>query len=153
MVTLTEIADDAVLTTDEEQSDSDDDSSSSSVSSVTSSLEDETLFERLEALKDIIPYHRRQLIAHRVDQAASTGMRVLKFVGNIGWILVTSAVLVIVPLAVEMERDAQQKQWEKEMRMQQQSLEGSSAGVSTGGAGPGMSGIPGYGKAGVPAGF
>jgi import receptor subunit TOM22 len=99
-------------------------SSSSSYSSVSDLSDDdsETLYERLAALKDMIPADRRRAISTRLSRVYNTCKSITKTVGSLTWIVATSSLLIFVPLAVEMEKESQQRQWEKEMRLQQASM-------------------------------
>ncbi|KAJ1677544.1 mitochondrial import receptor subunit Tom22, partial [Spiromyces aspiralis] len=78
---------------------------------------DETLSERIAALKDVIPAHHRNSIynfSRRVYDLGSTGMQLA---GKLTWVLTTSALLVVFPLALETDREQMLVQWEKEQKM------------------------------------
>jgi len=96
-------------------------SSSSSLSSVSSELEaDESLFDRLAALVDIVPPTTRHAISQRVQTSASFLKRGGKLAGNLVWILTTSALLVALPLALVLEDEAKIVAQEREFLEQQQ---------------------------------
>ncbi|KAF8917055.1 mitochondrial outer membrane translocase complex, subunit Tom22 [Mucidula mucida] len=96
-------------------------SSSESLSSVSSELSaDETLLERIAALVDIVPPTTRHSIVSRVSKTASFVKKTSKVVGNIVWIVTTSALLVALPLALSLEDEAKIVTQEKEMLEQQQ---------------------------------
>ncbi|KAG6850268.1 hypothetical protein H0H93_015525 [Arthromyces matolae] len=96
-------------------------SSSASLSSVSSELSaDESFFDRVAALVDIVPPTTRHTIASRISSTASFIKRGGKLAGNIVWVLTTSALLVALPLALSLEDEAKIVQQEKEMMEQQQ---------------------------------
>ncbi|KAF8631795.1 hypothetical protein AX17_005010 [Amanita inopinata Kibby_2008] len=96
-------------------------SSSVSLSSIDSALSaDESLLDRIAALKDIIPPTTRHNISSRVSQTASWFKRGGKVAGNIVWVVTTSALLVALPLALSLEDEAKIVAQEKEMIEQQQ---------------------------------
>jgi len=96
-------------------------SSSASLSSVSSELShDETLYDRIAALVDIVPPTTRHTISSRLSKATSFITRGGKLVGNIVWIVTTSALLVGLPLALSLEDEAKIVAQEQEMLAQQQ---------------------------------
>ncbi|KAG6890788.1 hypothetical protein C0995_003218 [Termitomyces sp. Mi166 len=96
-------------------------SSSASLSSVSSELSvDETFFDRIAALVDIVPPSTRHSISSRVSKTASVIKRGGKVVGNIVWVVTTSALLVALPLALVLDDEAKLVAQEKEMMEQQQ---------------------------------
>lgn len=102
-------------------SDSSRTSSNASLSSVSSELSaNETLFDRMAALVDIVPPTTRHSISSRISKTASFVKRGTKIVGNIVWVVTTSALLVALPLALSLEDEAKIVAQEKEMMEQQQ---------------------------------
>jgi import receptor subunit TOM22 len=96
-------------------------SSSVSLSSVESDASvDETLFDRILALKDIVPPTTRHTISSRISKTASIFKRGSKLVGNVIWVLTTSTLLVGLPLALILEDESKAVAQEKEMLEQQQ---------------------------------
>ena len=96
-------------------------SSSVSLSSVGSEPDgEESFYERLAALVDIVPPTTRQTISSRVSKTASFFKSGGKLVGNLVWIVTTSALLVGLPLALSLEDEAKIVAQEKEMLAQQQ---------------------------------
>ncbi|KAJ3747375.1 mitochondrial outer membrane translocase complex, subunit Tom22 [Lentinula detonsa] len=90
-------------------------SSSESLSSVDSEIaNDETIFDRLAALVDIVPPTTRHKITSRIASTGSFFKTTGKVVGNIVWIVTTSALLVGLPLAVSLEDEAKLVAQEKE---------------------------------------
>jgi import receptor subunit TOM22 len=96
-------------------------SSSESLSSISSELStDETIFDRLAALVDIVPPSTRHSISSKISKTAAFIQRGGKIVGNIVWVVTTSALLVGLPLALSLEDEAKIVAQEKEMLAQQQ---------------------------------
>jgi import receptor subunit TOM22 len=96
-------------------------SSSASLSSVSSELShDETFYDRITALVDIVPPTTRHSISSRFSKATSFIKRGGKLAGNIVWIVTTSALLVGLPLALSLEDEAKIVAQEQEMLAQQQ---------------------------------
>ncbi|KAG6336062.1 hypothetical protein ID866_3035 [Astraeus odoratus] len=96
-------------------------SSTESLSSVSSELSaDETLYDRLTALVDIVPPTTRHNIASRASKTASFIKKTGKVVGNVVWIVTTSALLIGLPLALSLEDEAKIVAQEKEFMAQQQ---------------------------------
>jgi mitochondrial import receptor subunit TOM22 len=96
-------------------------SSSISISSVDSdSPVDESLFDRISALKDIVPPTTRHSIVSKVSKTASFVKRTTKFAGNVIWVVTTSALLIGLPLALILEDEAKVVAQENEMLAQQQ---------------------------------
>ncbi|KAI0755266.1 mitochondrial outer membrane translocase complex, subunit Tom22 [Daedaleopsis nitida] len=101
-------------------------SSSVSLSSVGSELDgEESFYERIVALADIIP---RPPLGKTAGAVKTTG----KVVGNLVWILTTSALLIGLPLALVLEDEAKIVQQEKEMLAQQQGAQQSKPPVPPG---------------------
>jgi import receptor subunit TOM22 len=88
---------------------------------------DETLLARLAALVDIVPPTTRQKLAARAETAASVVKRGGRLVGNLVWIVTTSALLVGLPLALSLEDEAKIVAQEKELAAQQQGAQQASA--------------------------
>ena len=121
--------------------------SDSSVSSSGSVLE-ESFYERMSALIDIIPPTTRINMRDRVLTTWRRASTVWGWMTYTAWVLSTSALMVGVPLAIQMEREVATRQWEQDM--QKQNPQASSGGASgyTGGLGP-----PALSSTGIPAGF
>jgi len=83
-------------------------------------VENESLVDRIVALVDIIPPQTRHEISTRVGSVVKTVQRTGKVVGNIVWILTTSALLVGIPLALVLEDEQKMAQQEREFQAQQQ---------------------------------
>lgn len=105
-------------------SDSSRSSSSVSLSSVDSTGSvDESFFDRVVALKDIVSPTTRHNISTRVAQTASVVKRGGKLIGNIIWVLTTSTLLIGLPLALIIEDESKAEAQEKEMLEQQQGVQ------------------------------
>ena len=96
-------------------------SSSVSVSTISSEpLEAESLYDRLTALVDIVPPETRYSISSRFSRARSVVKTGAKIVGNVVWIVTTSALLVGLPLVLILEDEAKIVNEEKSVLAQQQ---------------------------------
>lgn len=81
--------------------------------------EEETLTDRLLALRDIIPPTTRSYIASKVDATTSWVKSGLMFSGKTLWVVSTSALLLGVPWALAFAEEQQMVEMEKEMRMRE----------------------------------
>ncbi|THH27037.1 hypothetical protein EUX98_g7154 [Antrodiella citrinella] len=96
-------------------------SSSLSLSSVGSEPNgEESFYDRLSALVDIVPPTTRHSISTKIANTASFLSTSGKLVGNLVWIITTSALLVGLPLAMSLEDEAKVVAQEQEMLAQQQ---------------------------------
>ncbi|KAF9481190.1 hypothetical protein BDN70DRAFT_876662 [Pholiota conissans] len=99
-------------------------SSSVSLDSIDSTASaDESFFDRIAALKDIVPPTTRHNISTRVAQTASFVKRGGKLFGNIIWVVTTSTLLIGLPLALIVEDETKAEAQEKEMLEQQQGVQ------------------------------
>ncbi|OJJ49809.1 hypothetical protein ASPZODRAFT_128338 [Penicilliopsis zonata CBS 506.65] len=80
-------------------------------------LETETLYERIAALKDIIPPSARRQVNSSVSTVTSFAKSSLSFSGKALWILSTSAFLLGVPWALAYAEEEQYIQMEREQGM------------------------------------
>jgi import receptor subunit TOM22 len=96
--------------------------STDSLSSVASdvSAAEETFFDRVAALVDIVPPTTRHSISSKISKTASFIKKGSKIAGNVVWVVTTSALLVALPLALSLEDEAKIVAQEKEMLEQQQ---------------------------------
>ena len=81
--------------------------------------EEETLTDRLLALRDIIPPTTRSYIAGKVDTTTSWFKFGLVFSGKTLWVVSTSALLLGVPWALAFAEEQQMVEFEKENRMRE----------------------------------
>lgn len=82
-------------------------------------IENETLYERVLALKDIIPPKQRTQIVSVADTLKSQVTLGLNKGGNLLWTLTSSALLLGVPLSLAILAETQLQEMEKEMSLQQ----------------------------------
>ncbi|KAJ3304731.1 mitochondrial import receptor protein [Kappamyces sp. JEL0829] len=68
-------------------------------------VDDESLLERIIALKDIVPPTTRAHFANAVSSSLVVTVGLGKTVGSGLWILATGALLVFLPVSLELERD------------------------------------------------
>ncbi|KAJ4305882.1 mitochondrial import receptor subunit Tom22 [Kalmusia sp. IMI 367209] len=100
MVKLEEVVDEEFLREQEGPHDEDDWDTDSDTSSIADITPDETLYERLAALQDIIPAHTRRSIASKYNTATSWAKSGLSLGGKTLWVISTSALLLGVPWAL-----------------------------------------------------
>lgn len=79
----------------------------------------ETLADRLYALRDIIPPQTRTSIANKVNATAGAVKSVLSFGGKTLWVISTSALILGVPWALSWAEEQQVIEMEKEMKMRE----------------------------------
>lgn len=96
-------------------------SSSESLASASSESPDsETLLDRLTALVDIVPPQTRYRIATGLTRSRDLVQKGGKVIGNIVWVLTTSALLVGLPLILILEDEAKIVNEERSVLAQQQ---------------------------------
>ena len=102
MVQLTEVTDEEFLREQEGPIDEDDwdTDSESDTSSVHSVQPDETFFERLSALQDMIPASTRRSVTSKANKLSSWVKNGLSLGGKTLWVVSTSALLLGVPWAL-----------------------------------------------------
>jgi len=125
MVQLTEVDDEELNQPqagphEEEEWDTDDESDASSI---TSSLADETLYDRLSALQDIVPPKQRAILSNSYNTASDWVGRGLTFGGQALWVISTSVLLVGLPWALAFAEDQQMAEAEQQMKLQQTASE------------------------------
>ncbi|GAA99388.1 uncharacterized protein L969DRAFT_86623 [Mixia osmundae IAM 14324] len=84
------------------------------------SKEDETLGDRIYALKGIVPPETRKSIMSTWTKTTGIAFTGGRWAGNALWIITTSAVLVGLPLALSIEAESMYVQQEKEYQLMQQ---------------------------------
>ncbi|WWC68154.1 uncharacterized protein I206_102077 [Kwoniella pini CBS 10737] len=82
--------------------------------------DDETYYERLVALKDIVPPQTRSILYSKYQTTASWASWTIQSTGTLAWWISTSALLVGLPLALAIEDETRVVQQEREMQMQSQ---------------------------------
>ena len=132
MVTLTEVEDEhfqgnqaGPQVDDDDYSDTDSEISNESDYDPT----EESLTERLYALRDIIPPTTRGWISGKVNTVSSAAWTALSFSGKATWVVTTSALFFGVPFALSFAEDQQLTAMEQEYNMRQQGSELLTAGA------------------------
>lgn len=95
-----------------------DDSDSESEVDDDFDIENETLLERITALKDIIPPQRRSQILSYVESSRQLLTSGFQKTGSLLWILTSSALLLGVPLSMAILSETQLQEMEKEISLQ-----------------------------------
>ena len=117
-MTLEEVTEDYDVTNDDNYTDASASDSESEVEDEDLGALDETLYERVAALKDIIPPPTRA----RISSAFSTGKSGLGTVALFGgkslWALTSSLLLIGIPFMMAVEAEAQAQEEEKALSMQ-----------------------------------
>ncbi|OZJ02304.1 hypothetical protein BZG36_05195 [Bifiguratus adelaidae] len=81
---------------------------------------EESLLDRVYALRDMIPLEQRTAFANASSTAFSYGRTGVQWLGKGAWVVTTSMLLLVLPLALEIEKEAALVQYEKEAMQQQQ---------------------------------
>ncbi|KIS71187.1 uncharacterized protein UMAG_01096 [Mycosarcoma maydis] len=106
---------------EEDESDAESDfSDDSDVSERGLALKEETVWERISALRDIIPPSTRRSIASTFNTTTSYAFTGSLLAGKLVWVVTTSALLVGLPFALAVEDESRIVAQEKEMMAQQQ---------------------------------
>ncbi|KAJ3344546.1 mitochondrial import receptor protein [Entophlyctis luteolus] len=109
---------DEFVTEDEEYTDEEEDDLEGEDGEFDSDILNETVLERLAALVDIVPATTRQRIASTVSSAVSSAKAAGVVVGKGVWVIATAALLVAVPVALEVEREGFAIGQENQQRVQ-----------------------------------
>ncbi|KAI0879181.1 mitochondrial outer membrane translocase complex, subunit Tom22 [Hypoxylon argillaceum] len=80
---------------------------------------DESLGERLFALRDIVSPQTRGYITNTISAAGNAVMATLHFSGRTFWIISSSALLLGIPWALAWSEEQQMLEMEKEMKMRE----------------------------------
>lgn len=96
-------------------------------------LKEETVWERLSALRDIIPPSTRRSIASTFNTTTSYAFTGSLLAGKLVWVVTTSALLVGLPFALAVEDESRIVAQEKEMMAQQQGAQHMMAPPAAGG--------------------
>lgn len=84
---------------------------------------DESLVDRISALKDVIPPTYRKNLANFAGTGYDWASRAMALGGKTLWVVSTSALLLGVPWALAFSEEQQVQEMEREMRMQQSANE------------------------------
>jgi import receptor subunit TOM22 len=82
-------------------------------------VQDETIIDRIVALKDIIPAHQRDAISRSISKAYSFGSMATFIGGKAVYILITSILMLGIPYALSLEEDKMISEQERQMQLQQ----------------------------------
>lgn len=83
----------------------------------------ESLYDRLVALRDMLPARHRRTLASKYSTAKSTLATGLSWGGKTLWVVSTSALLIAVPWALAYSEEQMIAEQEREMQMQQRANE------------------------------
>src|SRR5439155_6932342 len=90
-------------------------SSEADQNDLDNSIEDETILDRIVALKDIIPASHRDSIARIFSSAFSCGSMLTFVGGKAAYILISSILMVGIPYALSSEEDKLISEQERQM--------------------------------------
>ena len=82
-------------------------------------IANETLFERIAALKDIIPARQRDAIARTLSKVYSYGTVATFIGGKAAYVVITSVLMLGIPYALTLEEDRMIAEQERQMQMSQ----------------------------------
>ncbi|KAI9287562.1 mitochondrial outer membrane translocase complex, subunit Tom22 [Umbelopsis sp. AD052] len=116
MVKLEEVSPDHI---DEIEVLSEDDNYSDYSDSELDEDEEESILDRITALKDIIPQKQRDRLSSGFTTISSWSKTGATFVGKSAWVITTSMLLLVLPLALEIEKEQALVAYEKEAMQQQ----------------------------------
>ncbi|ODV62033.1 Tom22p [Ascoidea rubescens DSM 1968] len=128
MVKLTQLdennqpVEDSVLNDNDFETTSESDSENSEADSDDDDfdIENETILDRIVALKDIIPIEQRSIISDTTTGLYSFLSNGISKTGNLLWIITSSCLLLGVPLSLSILSEQQLLEMEKEFNLQQQ---------------------------------
>jgi import receptor subunit TOM22 len=122
MVLVEEVPEE-VLLQGEHESDFETESNASEASSILSDDDDfapadESIYDRITALKDIVPPQTRSALKAQYESVTAWTWWTAQSAGTLAWWVSTSALLVGLPLALAIEDETRVVQQEREMQMQ-----------------------------------
>lgn len=80
----------------------------------------ESLMDRIKALEEIFPEHKRESIKESFGNGFSVAKRAFKLVGNALWVVGTTAMVTLIPIVYAMDQEQQLVQYEQEHLAAQQ---------------------------------
>eukprot|EP01135_Chromosphaera_perkinsii_P004328 Nk52_evm20s277 gene=Nk52_evmTU20s277 len=83
-------------------------------------LDEETLVERICALKELVPDKQRAMIYDAACWVGRNGWQATRFGGKALWVLSTTALLLVVPLGMEIEKEQMMAMYEQEEAQKRQ---------------------------------
>ena len=99
--------------------DEDEYSDTSSVHDDDDDISDETILDRIVALKDIIPEHQRLAVSRVISKTVSLGSVATYIGGKAVYIAITSILMLGIPYALAVEEEKAIAEQERQMQMQQ----------------------------------
>lgn len=117
-MTLEEVTEDYDIANDDNYTDASASDSESELGDDGDDALDETLYERLAALKDIVPPPTRARISSAVSSGKSGLGTVALFGGKTLWAITSSLLLIGIPFMMAVEAEAQAQEEEKALSMQ-----------------------------------
>lgn len=82
-------------------------------------VQNETIIERIAALKDIIPAYQRDIVTRAVSKTYSYGYMATFIGGKALYVIITSILMVGVPFALSVEEDRMILEQERQMQVNQ----------------------------------
>ena len=82
-------------------------------------IQNETIFDRIAALKDIIPAHQRDAISRTLSKTFSYGSMATFIGGKAIYIIITSILMAGIPYALALEEERMLSEQERQMQLQQ----------------------------------
>jgi import receptor subunit TOM22 len=104
---------------DDDEASDDDYSDTSSTHEYDGDIDDESILDRIVALKDIIPEHRRLAISRVVSKTVSYGSMASYIGGKAVYIAITTILMLGIPYALAVEEEKAIVEQERQMQLQQ----------------------------------
>jgi import receptor subunit TOM22 len=104
---------------DEDDDDYSDTSSVHDNDDVDDSIDEETILDRIVALKDIIPQQQRLAVSRAISKTVSLGSMATFIGGKAVYIAMTSILMVFIPYALAVEEEKAITEQERQMQLQQ----------------------------------
>ena len=104
---------------DDDEASDDDYSDTSSTHEYDGDIDDESILDRIVALKDIIPEHRRLAISRAVSKTVSYGSMASYIGGKAVYIAITTILMLGIPYALAVEEEKAIVEQERQMQLQQ----------------------------------
>ena len=115
---LEEVTDEYDLQQDDQYTDASASDSESDIDDSDDGPLDETFYERVAALRDIVPPPTRARISHAFSTTKNGVSTVASFGGKTLWAITASLLLLGIPFMMAVETEAQAQEEEKAMQMQ-----------------------------------
>lgn len=115
---MEEVTDEYDLQQDDQYSDISGSDSDSDVDDLDDGLGEETVWERISALRDIVPPPTRAKVSNAISRTKGTVGTVALFGGRTLWAITSSLLLLGIPFMMAVESEAQAQEEEKALQMQ-----------------------------------